>query len=116
VNTLIAKENVHEIPYVLDLLLNIGVRNWELFLLIKTGRGVEMNDLSPWECEDILLFLYEISSEINVRTVEAPFIRKIALQGALTRGGLYIESLYPFICQEESPAGYCHALVRGESH
>jgi len=89
VNTLIAKENVHEIPYVLDLLLSIGVRNWELFFLIKTGRGVEMNDLSPWECEDILLFLYEISSEINVRTVEAPFIRRIALQGALTRGDLY---------------------------
>ncbi|MGC9104167.1 MAG: TIGR04053 family radical SAM/SPASM domain-containing protein [Candidatus Methanodesulfokora sp.] len=91
VNTLVARENVKEIPYVLDLLLHIGIKTWELFFLIKTGRGVEMDDLSPWECEDVLLFLYEASSEINIRTVEAPFIRRIALQGALTRGDLYRE-------------------------
>ena len=91
VNTLVARENVREIPYILDLLLHIGIRSWELFFLIKTGRGVEMDDLSPWECEDVLLFLYEISSEINIRTVEAPFIRRIALKGALTRGDLYRE-------------------------
>lgn len=97
VNTLVAKENVYELPRVLDLLLQLGVKTWEVFFLIKTGRGVEMNDLAPQEVEDVLTFLYEVSGEINIRTVEAPFIRRIALKGPVARGELYqkLVSLHP---------------------
>lgn len=80
VNTLVSRESVNDLPRVAVLLKDIGVRIWELFFLIKVGRGIELSDLSPKEYEDVVHFLYEVSRYgFEVRTVEAPFFRRVFL-------------------------------------
>jgi len=83
VNTLVCKVNVLELPEILNLLRRMNVKVWELFFLIKVGRGVEVEDLTPQEYEDTLHFLFDaLSYGVNVRTVEAPFFRRIILSRA----------------------------------
>ncbi len=78
VNTLVAKETVNDLPKVVRLLYDLGVRTWELFFLIKVGRGIELTDLTPQEYEDLVHFLYEVAAHgFEVRTVEAPFFRRV---------------------------------------
>ncbi len=80
INTVVTRENVHELPYVVELLKMLGIRIWEVFFLIRVGRGTDVNDISPREYEDVLHFLYEVTRYgIEVRTVEAPFYRRIVL-------------------------------------
>ncbi len=80
VNTLVSKESVADLPDVAHLLARVGVRIWELFFLIKVGRGIELTDLSPREYEDVAHFLFEVSRYgFEVRTVEAPFFRRVYL-------------------------------------
>ncbi len=80
INTVVTRENVHELPYVVELLKMLGIRIWEVFFLIRVGRGTDVNDISPKEYEDVLHFLYEVTRYgIEVRTVEAPFYRRIVL-------------------------------------
>jgi radical SAM protein len=80
VNTLVCRVNVLELPEILNLLLRMNVKVWELFFLVKVGRGVEVEDLNPQEYEDTLHFLYDaLSYGVNVRTVEAPFFRRVIL-------------------------------------
>ncbi len=80
INTVVTRENVHELPYVVELLKTLDIRIWEVFFLIRVGRGTDVNDISPREYEDVLHFLYEVTRYgIEVRTVEAPFYRRIVL-------------------------------------
>ena len=78
VNTVAMRENVEELPEVAALLDRLGVSAWEVFLLVRTGRGVRMEELTPAENEDLCHFLYEASRYgFVVRTVEAPFFRRV---------------------------------------
>ena len=80
VNTLVSRESVQDLPDIAYLLKRLGVNIWELFFLIKVGRGIELTDLSPREYEDVVHFLFEVSKYgIEVRTVEAPFFRRVYL-------------------------------------
>ncbi len=95
INTVVTRDNVHELPYIVELLLNLDIRIWEVFFLIRVGRGTDVIDISPHEYEDVLNFLYEVTRYgIEVRTVEAPFYRRIILwrrEDAIDRGKLDIE-------------------------
>ncbi|MEM3691569.1 MAG: TIGR04053 family radical SAM/SPASM domain-containing protein [Candidatus Korarchaeum sp.] len=78
VNTLVCKESVSDLPRLAKLLKEMGIGVWELFFLVKVGRGVDLEELNPEECEDVAHFLYEVSRYgIEVRTVEAPFFRRV---------------------------------------
>lgn len=81
VNTTVMRENVEELPRIVELLKTIGVRIWEVFFLIHVGRGREASELSASECEDVCHFLFESSTyDLTVRTVEAPFFRRVVLE------------------------------------
>jgi radical SAM protein len=78
VNTVAMRDNVEELPEVAALLDRLDVNIWEVFLLVKTGRGVQMDELGAAENEDLCHFLYEASMYgFVVRTVEAPFFRRV---------------------------------------
>ncbi len=78
VNTLVSRDSVMDLPHIFKLISDLGIGIWELFFLIKVGRGIELGDLSPQEYEDVVNFLYEVSRYgIEVRTVEAPFFRRV---------------------------------------
>ncbi len=81
VNTAIMKRNFRDLPDILHLIRGLGVDTWELFFLVKVGRGKCLEDLSPEENESVCNFLYEASHyDLTVRCVEAPFIRRVVKQ------------------------------------
>jgi AdoMet-dependent heme synthase len=79
VNTAIMKRNYDELPLIFDQIKGLGIKVWELFFLVKVGRGSQIEDLTPEQCEDVCNFLYDVSFRgMTVRCVEAPFIRRVA--------------------------------------
>ena len=81
VNTAVMKQNLIELPAIFQLIRSLGVRVWEVFFLIATGRGSNAYDMSPEDYESACNLLYDASQYgVIVRTVEAPFIRRVAMQ------------------------------------
>lgn len=80
VNTAVMRATVEELPDVARLIAGLGVHVWEVFFLIKVGRGIELEELAPEENEDVAHFLYEASAYgFIVRTVEGPFFRRVVM-------------------------------------
>jgi radical SAM protein with 4Fe4S-binding SPASM domain len=81
INTTVMRRNVEELADVAALLAGWGAHIWEVFFLIRVGRGSELEELTPQENEDVVHFLYEASRYgFIVRTVEAPFFRRVVGQ------------------------------------
>ena len=81
VNTTVMPTNVRELPDVAALLHDERVDVWEVFFLITTGRGTEIEATTARENEDVCNFLVDASRYgFTVRTVEAPFFRRVALE------------------------------------
>ena len=81
VNTAVMKDNVSELPALVQLMKQTGVKIWEVFYLIHVGRGKESAELTANECEDVGHFLFEASTyDLIVRTVKAPFFRRIVTE------------------------------------
>lgn len=90
INTTVMKKNVKELPYIAKTLKDLGVKIWEVFFLIKTGRGLYEKDLDPQSMEDVNAWLLTLENYgITVRTVESPMIKRIRKQKA---DGLKIET------------------------
>ncbi|ABO09133.1 TIGR04053 family radical SAM/SPASM domain-containing protein [Pyrobaculum calidifontis] len=93
VNTVVWKKSLSELPDVAYLLRRLGVKVWEVFFLIVTGRAKEELDISPAEYESAVQFLVDVSTYgFQVRTVEAPFYRRAKLERL--RGKAYSDLLY----------------------
>lgn len=94
VNTTVMRRNVSELPDLFHILVSYGVKVWEVFFLIRVGRGIDVEDLSPEENESVANFLYDASRYgVLVRTVEAPFVRRVARMRELY-GEYWGHSLY----------------------
>ena len=94
VNTVVMRDTVEELPTILRLVSEAGASVWELFFLIQVGRGRAIGELTPEENEDVCHFLVDASRYgIVVRTVEAPFFRRVVAEraggAAPVRGALY---------------------------
>jgi AdoMet-dependent heme synthase len=119
VNTTVMASNVEEMADVAALVGWHGVSIWEVFFLVNVGRGVETRDLSASHCEDVCHFLVDASRYgFLVRTVEAPFFRRVAAwrreglagSGALPPGPLYdrlhrrlLDQLGPGVMSQNTP-------------
>ena len=90
-NTLVFRGNVEELPEILATARSLGVDALEFFYLVKVGRAAEgMEELTPAEYEDVSAFLLHATSYcFTIRTVEGPFIRRIAAGGGIRVGSLY---------------------------
>ncbi len=78
VNTVVMRETVEELPAIARIVKETGASIWELFMLVRVGRGAGLEELSPAENEDVCHFLFEASRYgFIVRTVEAPFFRRV---------------------------------------
>lgn len=78
VNTTVMANNVLELPEIVKILKETGVGIWEVFFLIKVGRGTFVEEIEADAYEDVMHFLYDASMyDIIVRTVEAPFFRRV---------------------------------------
>jgi len=78
INTTIMQRNYQELPRIFHLIRSLGIKTWELFFLVKTGRGEGVEDLSPVAVEDVCNFLVDASFYgVTIRCVEGPFIRRV---------------------------------------
>lgn len=84
VNTLVCAETLEDLPSVYATVSDIGVTQWALFFLIRVGRGVVLREVSPEEAEGVMRWVESMSarSPFRIRTTEAPFYRRVALQQA----------------------------------
>jgi radical SAM protein len=81
VNTTVMRTNVDELADVAALMAELGVHIWEVFFLVHVGRGVAEGALTPQEHEDVAHLLWQASHYgYIVRTVEAPFFRRVVVQ------------------------------------
>ena len=88
VNTTITRGNVRELPLLLADVIGMGAKMWYLFFLVPTGRGAQLQTLSPQDKEDVLHWLHDVSDRIAIKTTEAPQYRRVALQrDALRQAG-----------------------------
>lgn len=91
VNTLVAGATVGDLPDIYELLSGFGIERWALFFLIATGRGSELEDISPDEAEAALTWLCTVSESperhFAVKATEAHQVRRIAYQRHHARGG-----------------------------
>lgn len=79
VNTTVMKDNLSQLADIFLIIKGLGIKVWEVFFLVRVGRGTGVADLDPSECESACNFLYDASMHgMVVRTVEAPFIRRVA--------------------------------------
>lgn len=80
VNTAVMRENVTELPAVARIVRETGASIWEVFFLVRVGRGSGMTELDPGENEDVCQFLYDASRYgFVVRTVECPMFRRVVV-------------------------------------
>jgi radical SAM protein len=87
VNTVVWRKNLRELPSIVKLITDLGIRIWEVFFLIVTGRAVRELDITPQEYEEVVQFLVDVSRYgLQLRTVEAPFFRRAKLERANGNG------------------------------
>lgn len=84
VNTTVMRANASELADVFALVRESDAHIWEVFFLVNVGRGVTVEALDPAANGDVCHFLHEASSYgVTVRTVEAPFYRRITVERRL---------------------------------
>ena len=94
VNTVVMRDTVEELPAVARIVKESGASIWEVFFLVRTGRGRALGELTPAENEDVCHFLVDASHYgFVVRTVEAPFFRRVAAQRKRDPAGALYEQL-----------------------
>ena len=81
INTTVMASNVGELPDVAAIVAETGAHMWEVFFLVHVGRGEATGAISPDDHEDVCHFLFDASQyRFIVRTVEAPFFRRVVAQ------------------------------------
>ena len=81
INTTVMARNVGQLADIAQLLHEHHLDIWEVFFLISTGRGTDVNASTPQQNEDICNFLVDASQYgFTVRSVEGPFLRRVNQQ------------------------------------
>ena len=84
INSTLTKGNIHEAPALLKRVIEMQAKMWYVFFLVPTGRGADLNALSPKEREDTLVWLDDISDRIAIKTTEAPQYRRVVIPVSYT--------------------------------
>ncbi len=83
INTMVTKNNFHEISELIQYARSLGVDVFSPFFLVCTGRGEEMTDISAGQYEEILSLIAEEQGkggDMMIRTRCAPTFRRILHQ------------------------------------
>lgn len=80
-NTVVLRRNVHQLADIFATVRTLGAVAWEVFFLVRTGRAIDLEELTPWEYEQVCHFLIDVSGYgVAVRTTEGPQFRRVARQ------------------------------------
>jgi radical SAM protein len=82
VNTLVTDQTLEDLPAIYELLLGIDVMRWALFMLITTGRGSDLREITPGESEKLNAWLFNLgrTAPFQVKTTEATHYRRHAIR------------------------------------
>jgi len=108
INTVISQYNVHEINRLVQLVERLGIVFWEVFFLVPTGRGAELEPLSAQQCEEVFAALYRAAQNnpFIVKATEGPHFRRYYIQQKLRAAQINPQTL------KFSPAELPHELRR----
>jgi radical SAM protein len=93
VNTLVTSATLPDLPAVDSIVTSLGAQRWSLFLLVTVGRGRELGEIAPGDCETLFSWVRRRSQRVGgpvVTTTEAPHYRRVVLDHApakRTEGG-----------------------------
>lgn len=80
-NTTVMRSNISQLADIFHLAKEEGAVAWEVFFLIRTGRGSSLEELNASESEQVMNFLYDAALYgIPVRTAEGPSFRRVRIQ------------------------------------
>ncbi|GAA0517184.1 radical SAM additional 4Fe4S-binding SPASM domain-containing protein [Halorubrum aquaticum] len=114
INTTVCAETVEELPTIRDRVRDLGAVLWSVFFLVPVGRGRVLDPVSPERAEAVMEWLHEVDAAepFGVKTTEAPFYRRVGLQGDRTgsarRGGITAGRGFAFVSHvgEVYPSGF----------
>jgi len=105
VNCTVTRQNYDEVDDILALAEDLGVDNFHLFFLVPTGRGTDIEDITPRMYEDMITSTLAKTTKykLNVKPSCAPQFMRIAKEQGVdmsrwVRGcmaGLYYCRIYP---------------------
>jgi radical SAM protein with 4Fe4S-binding SPASM domain len=90
VNITVMKENYREIDRIVSFCETIGVHDFQLFFLVPTGRGAEVEDITPPMYETIIRQVMGkvASGKVTIRPTCAPQYTRIRAQLGMENGNL----------------------------
>ena len=82
VNTLVTDETLADLPAICELMGTMDIMRWSLFMLITTGRGSALKEVSPADSERLNAWLFGLSktAPFQVKTTEATHYRRLAIR------------------------------------
>ena len=80
INSTVTRANAHELPALLDTVIELGAGLWSVLFLVPTGRGQLLEPLEADEVEDVLMWLASVADRVPIKTTEAPHFRRVVMQ------------------------------------
>ena len=78
INTTVMRSNIRELADIFHVAKMNGAVAWEVFFLIRTGRGSSLESLEAHECEQVMHLLFDAAHYgLPVRTAEGPQFRRV---------------------------------------
>ena len=78
INTTVMRSNINELAEIFHVARRREAVAWEVFFLIRTGRGASLESLEATECEEVMHFLFNAAHySMPVRTAEGPHFRRV---------------------------------------
>jgi radical SAM protein len=95
VNTTVTRRTIDDLPRMVELLKELGIVMWSVFMLVPTGRGKKADLITAETVEGLFSFLYETSKKVPfaIRTTEAMHYRRYMLQRMAKERGTDINAL-----------------------
>jgi radical SAM protein len=89
INTVFGAWNADRFAELAALVESLGVVFWEVFFLVPTGRGAELDGCTAEQCERLFADLYRMSRRVPfiIKITEAPHYRRYVQQQAGQPGG-----------------------------
>jgi AdoMet-dependent heme synthase len=82
INTTVTQHNLTDLPNIHKLAVKVGAKEWDVFMLVPTGRGKVTMEITPRQYEATLNFIYELnlSSPIPVKMTCSPQYMRLVAQ------------------------------------
>ena len=93
VNTTVTKHNLTDLSAIQELAVEVGAKEWDVFMLVPTGRGKVAMEITPGQYEETLQHVYQlsVSSPIPIKMTCAPMYTRVIAQRQ-KRAGEFVHS------------------------